>query len=45
MVYALNASMVYYGFGTYMWDIRPQENITKAYKVRSVQGSCSRSCR
>ena len=43
MVYALNASMVYYGFGTNMWDIRPQENITKAYKVRSFQGLSSRN--
>lgn len=43
MVYALNATMVHYGFGMNMWDIRPQENITKAYKVHSARESLSRN--
>ncbi|OJJ82200.1 uncharacterized protein ASPGLDRAFT_59727 [Aspergillus glaucus CBS 516.65] len=30
--FVLNTSMVHYGFGMNIWDIRPQSNITMAYK-------------
>ncbi|KAL4895254.1 hypothetical protein BDV59DRAFT_152089 [Aspergillus ambiguus] len=32
VLFALNASMIHYGFGSNMWDIVPMENITALYK-------------
>ncbi|KAK2754371.1 hypothetical protein FQN54_007015 [Arachnomyces sp. PD_36] len=32
VIFSLNISMVHYGFGQNMWDIVPQDNITKAFK-------------
>ncbi|KAL4746338.1 hypothetical protein BDW72DRAFT_197784 [Aspergillus terricola var. indicus] len=34
VVFSVNISMIDYGFGKNIWDIYPQDNITKAYKVR-----------
>ncbi|KAI9369169.1 hypothetical protein BJX61DRAFT_549774 [Aspergillus egyptiacus] len=32
-VFSVNISMIHYGFGRNIWDIYPQQNITKAYKL------------
>ncbi|KAL4893256.1 hypothetical protein BDV59DRAFT_201845 [Aspergillus ambiguus] len=32
VVFSVNISMIQYGFGKNVWDIYPQQNITKAYK-------------
>ncbi|KAJ5204011.1 uncharacterized protein N7498_004890 [Penicillium cinerascens] len=32
IIYSLNVSMIQYGFGKNIWDIVPQDDITKAYK-------------
>ncbi|KAL4770047.1 hypothetical protein BDW60DRAFT_218378 [Aspergillus nidulans var. acristatus] len=36
VTFSVNISMINYGFAKNIWDIYPQENITKAYKVRLV---------
>lgn len=38
-----DSAVIHYGFGKNIWDIYPQDNITKAYKVRPLPRSIGKT--